>query len=152
MLIYGSTNCQNFWGQWNLATAIPLNLATQLSVQRNMICFGSNTTDANICIYTAGATSTVKQVALGVSFPANRPPSFPSTDWFKFTLNWDLTKIYYKAFNTSTGVVVSGSFTPLVADIPATSTSLYPQCVRVMGTPNATGAGRLQVQRFGVYY
>ena len=76
-----------------------------------MICFGSNTTDANICIYTAGASSTVKQVDLGVSFPANRPSGSVSTDWFKFTLYWDTTKFYYKAHNTTTNVIVSGTFT-----------------------------------------
>ena len=61
---YNSNNCQNFFGLWNLSSAIPLaQIATaQLSVLRNMICFGSNTTDTNICIYTAGASSTVKQV------------------------------------------------------------------------------------------
>ena len=117
-----------------------------------MICFGSDTDDANICIYTAGASSTVKQVDLGASFPANRPSGSPSTDWFKLTLYWDLTNVYYKAHNTTTGVIVSGSFTPLLTDMPSTSISLYPQVLRAMGTPNTTGAGKLQVQRFGVYY
>jgi hypothetical protein len=148
--VYNANNSQNFWGLWNLSTQIGLTQANQLSVQRNMICFGSNTTDANICIYTGGASSTVKQVDLGASFPANRPSGASSTDWFKFTLYWDTAKFYYKAVNTTTGVIVSGTFTALVADIPAISISLFPQCVRVKGTP--TGVARLQVQRFGVYY
>jgi hypothetical protein len=59
---YHSNNCQNFWGLWNIANAIPLTQTIQLSVQRNMICFGSDTNDPNICIYTAGPLSTVKQV------------------------------------------------------------------------------------------
>ena len=63
-----------------------------------------------------------------------------------------MTNIYYKAHNTTTNVIVSGSLTPLVADIPATSFTLYPQCVRVMGSLNSSGQARLQVQRFGVYY
>ncbi len=53
---------KNFWGLWNLSSQISLAQATQLAVQRNRLCFGSNTTDANIC--------TVKQVDLGASFPA----------------------------------------------------------------------------------
>ena len=154
--VYNANNCQNFWGLWNLSTAIPLTQAIQLSVQRNMICFGSDTNDPNICIYTAGASSTVKQVDLGISFPANRPSTTPtvfaSTDFYKFNLYWDTTKFYYKAHNTTTNVIVSGTFTALAADIPATSIQLYPQCVRVMGTPNTNGSARLQVQRFGVYY
>lgn len=149
---YNANNCQNFWGLWGLATAIPLNQATQLSTRTNMICFGSDTNDPNICIYTAGASSNIKQVDLGASFPANRPSGSVSTDWFKFTLYWDTTKFYYKAHNTTTNVIVSGTFTPLVADIPATTITLYPQCARVMGTPQSTGQARLQVQRFGVYY
>ena len=86
-----------------------------------MICFGSNTNDANICIYTAGATSTVKQVDLGAAFPANRPSTTPtvfaSTDFYKFNLYWDTTKFYYKAHNTTTNVIVSGTFTALVSDM-----------------------------------
>lgn len=147
---YNANNCQNFWGCWNIP--VTLNQATQLSVQRNMICFGSDTNDPNICIYTAGALSTVKQVDLGASFPANRPSGAVSTDFFKFTLYWEGSTIYYKAVNTTTGVIVSGSFVPLATDMPLTTLILYPQCLRAMGTPNATNACRLQVQRFGVYY
>ena len=137
-----------------MSSAIPLAqaAANQLSVLRNMICFGSNTTDTNICIYTAGAASTVKQVDLGASFPANRPVGTLSTDFFKFSLYWDTSKFYYKAVNTTTNVIVSGTFTALAADIPATTTNLYPQCIRVQGSPQSNGQGRLQVQRFGVYY
>ena len=149
---YNSNNCQNFFGLWKLSTAIPLTQATQLSVQRNMICFGSNTTDANICIYTAGASSTVKPVDLGSSFPANRPVSSLSTDFFKFTLYWDTVKFYYKAVNTTTGVIVSGTFTASASDIPAPTANLYPQCLRIQGTPQSNGQGRLQVQRLGIYY
>lgn len=150
--VYNSNNCQNFWGLWNLSTQVGLTQAIQLSTRTNMICFGSDTNDANICIYTAGASSTVKQVDLGASFPSNRPSGALSTDWFKFSLYWDTSKFYYKAVNTTTDVVVSGTFTALVADIPAIGISLFPQCVRVMGTPQANGQARLQVQRFGVYY
>ena len=150
--VYNANNCQNFFGLWNLSTQIPLTQATQLSTQFNFIGFGSNTTDSNICIYTGGSASTVKQVDLGSSFPANRPSGALSTDWFKFNLYWDTTKFYYKAVNTTTGVVVSGTFTPLVANIPATSINLFPQCLRIMGTPQSNGQARLQVQRFGVYY
>ena len=149
---YNANNCQNFWGLWNVATGIVLNQSTQLSVQRNMICFGSNTTDANICIYTAGASSTVKQVDLGANFPANRPSGALSTNFYRFSFYWDGTKIYYKAINTTLNITVQGSFTPLTTDIPATTISLYPQCVRVMGTPQSNGQARLQVQRFGVFY
>ena len=122
------------------------------SCTRNMVCFGSDTDDTNICIYTGGASSTVKQVDLGVSFPANRPAGSLSTDWFKFTIYWDTTKFFYKAVNTTTNVSVSGTFTALAADMPTTSIILFPQCVRVMGTPQTNGQARLQVQRFGVYY
>ena len=149
---YNVNNCQNFWGLWNSSNAIPLTQSIQLSVQRNMICFGSDTNDPNICIYTAGASSTVKQVDLGVSFPANRPSAALSTDWFKFTLYWDVTKIYYKAHNTTTHVIVSGSFTPLAADMPLSNIVLLPQCVRIQGSPQSNGQGRLKVQRFGIYY
>jgi hypothetical protein len=151
---YNANNCQNFFGLWNASTTIPLAQAalSQLSVLRNMICFGSDTNDPNICIYTAGAASTVKQVDLGASFPANRPIGALSTDFFKFTLYWDTSKFYYKAVNTTTHVIVSGTFTALVADMPSTVTNLYPQCVRVMGTPQSNGQAKLQVQRFGVYY
>ena len=150
--VYSSNNCQNFWGLWNVATGIPLNQTTQLSVQRNMICFGSNSTDLNICIYTGGATSTVKQVDLGSNFPSNRPSGSLSTNFYRFSFYWDGTKIYYKAINTTLNITVQNSFTPLSTDIPASTISLYPQCVRVIGTPNANGQGRLQVQRFGVFY
>jgi len=74
------------------------------------------------------------------------------TDFFKFSLYWDTSKFYYKAVNTTTNVVVSGTFTALVADIPQTTISLYPQCCRVQGDPNTTGQAQLRVQRFGVYY
>ena len=151
-IAYNANNCQNFFGLWNLSTQIPLNQTTQLSVQRNMVCFGSDTDDTNICIYTAGVSSTVKQVDLGVSFPANRPAGSSSTDWFKFTIYWDTTKFFYKAVNTTANVVVSGTFTALAADIPAINIILFPQCVRIMGTPQTNGQSRLQVQRFGVYY
>ena len=150
--VYNANNCQNFWGLWNVATGIPLNQVNQLSAQRNHICFGSNTTDTNICIYTAGASSTVKQVDLGSNFPANRPSGALSTNFYRFSFYWDGTKIYYKAINTTLNITVQNSFTPLSTDIPASTISLYPQCVRVIGTPNANGQGRLQVQRFGVFY
>ena len=58
---------------------------------------------------------------------------------------WDTSKFYYKAHNTTTNVIVSGIFTALVADIPATSINLFPQCVRVMGLPQSNGQARLQV-------
>jgi hypothetical protein len=150
--VYNANNCQNFWGLWNVATGIVLSQATQLSVQRNMICFGSNSTDTNICIYTAGASNTVKQVDLGASFPSNRPSASASTNFYRFSFYWDGTKIYYKAINTTLNITVQGSFTPLSTDIPASTISLYPQCVRVMGTPQSNGQARLQVQRFGVFY
>ena len=150
--VYNANNCQNFWGLWNVATGIPLNQVNQLSAQRNHICFGSNTTDTNICIYTAGASSTVKQVDLGSNFPANRPSGALSTNFYRFSFYWDGTKIYYKAINTTLSITVQGSFTPLSTDIPASTISLYPMCVRVMGTPQSNGQARLQVQRFGVFY
>ena len=149
---YNVNNCQNFWGLWNVSTAIPLAQTTQLSVQRNMICFGSNTTDANICIYTAGALNTVKQVDLGANFPSNRPSGAASTNFYRFSFYWDGTKIFYKAINTTSNITVQGSFTPLATDMPISSISLYPQCLRIMGSPNTTGQARLQVQRFGVFY
>jgi len=147
-------NCQNFIGLWNVAPAIILNQATQLSVQRNMICFGSNTTDANLCIYTAGALNTVRQVNLGVYFPANRPALTVSTDWYKLSLYWDGTVVYYRAINTLYPNIpaanLSGSFTPLASDMPPTSTAMHPQILRIMGTPNGATQGKLQIQRFGI--
>ena len=149
---YNANNCQNFWGLHNATTQIVLNQATQLSTRRNMICFGSDTDDPNICIYTAGLSTTVKQVDLGTSFPANRPSGAASTDIFKLALWWDKTTVYYKAFNETLNVTVHGSFTPNASDMPQTSISIYPQCVRVMGTPQSNGQAKLQVQRFGVYH
>lgn len=143
---------QNFWGLNNVATAMPLNQTTQLSTQRNMICFGSNTTDVNLCIYTAGASTTVKQVDLGANFPSNRGSGADPTNFFRLALYWDGVKIYYKAINTTLNITVHGSFTPLSTDMPATSFSLYPQCVRVQGSPQSTTGTRLKVQRFGVFY
>jgi hypothetical protein len=143
---------QNFWGLWNLSTALPLNQTIQLSVQRNMICYGSNTTDVNLCIYTAGATSTVKQVDLGTDFPSNRTSGADPTFFYRLSLYWDGTTIYYKAINTTTNITAQGSFTPLSTDIPASTISLYPQCVRIQGTPSSTTGSRLKVQRFGVFY
>lgn len=149
---YNANNCQNFWGLWNATTTITLTQANQLSTRRNMICFGSDTNDANICIYTAGLSTTVLQVDLGASFPANRPSGAASTDIFKLALWWDKTTVYYKAFNETQNVVIHGNFTPNASDMPQTSISIYPQCVRVMGTPQSNGQAKLQVQRFGVYH
>jgi hypothetical protein len=149
---YNANNCQNFWGLWNLTTQIPLTQATQLSTRRNMICFGSDTDDPNICIYTAGVGTTVKQVDLGTSFPANRPSGSVSTDIYKLALWWDKTNVYYKAFNETQNVVVHGFFTPNATDMPQTSVNIYPQCVRIMGTPQTNGQAKLQVQRAGVYH
>ena len=92
----------------------------------------------------------VKQVDLGASFPSNRTSGSVSTDWFKFTLYWDTSKFYYKAHNTTTNVIVSGSFSS--AAIPATSIQLYPQCLRAMGASQTSNSCKLKVQRFGVYY
>ena len=100
----------------------------------------------------AGALNTVKQVDLGTNFPANRPSGALSTNFYRFSFYWDGTKIYYKAINTTLNITVQGSFTPLSTDIPVSTISLYPQCVRVMGTPQSNGQARLQVQRFGVFY
>jgi len=151
---YHANNCQNFWGVSNLISSLPLEQTVQLSVQRNIIGFGSDTNDPNICIYTGGASSTVKQIDLGSSFPANRPTIAlgASTDFFKFTLYWEGPTIYYKAVNTTTHVIVSGSFVPLATDMPIASIVLFPQCIRIMGSPQVSGQAKLQVQRFGVYY
>ena len=151
---YNANNCQNFWGVSNLLASLPLDQSIQLSVQRNIIGFGSDTNDPNICIYTGGASNTVKQVDLGSSFPANRPTIAlgASTDFFKFTLYWEGSTIYYKAVNTTTHVIVSGSFIPLATDMPLASLVLFPQCIRIMGSPQVSGQAKLQVQRFGVYY
>lgn len=147
-------NCQNFVGLWNVAPAIILNQTTQLSDQRNMICFGSNTTDANLCIYTGGASSTVKQVDLGVYFPSGRLSAAVMADWFKLSLYWDGTTVYYRAINTlypTTALAnISGSFTPLATDMPPTTTAMYPQILRIMGTPSGAAQGKLQIQRFGI--
>jgi len=149
---FASSAPQNFWGLWNLSTALPLNQTTQLSIQRNMICFGSATADVNVCIYTAGASSTVKQVDLGTDFPSNRTSGADPTFFYRLALYWDGTKIYYKAINTTSNITVRGSFTPLITDIPASTINLYPQCVRIQGTPSSTTGSRLKVQRFGVFY
>ena len=155
---YNSNNCQNFFGLWNGAPTPTLNQASQISTRLNYIGFASNTTDANICIYSASATSgsTIKHVDLGGYFPANRPAGSVSTDWLKLCLYWDGTTMYYKAVNTSlptttAQATVSGSFTPLSTQIPATTLSLFPQCVRIMGTPRSDGQARLIVKRFGVF-
>ena len=153
----GSTftpNCQNFIGLWNVAPAIVLDTATQLSVQRNMICFGSNSTDTNLCIYTGGASNTVRQVNLGVYFPSGRPSAAVSADWFKLSLYWDGTTVYYRAINTLYPTIadanISGSFTPLATDMPPTTTAMYPQILRVMVLGNGVAQGKLQIQRFGI--
>jgi len=143
---------QNFWGLWNASTAVPLSSTVPLSSQRNMICFGSSTADLNICIYTAGASNTVKQVDLGSNFLSNRLSAADSTFFYRLSLYWDGAKIYYKAINTTLNITVQGSFTPLSTDIPASTISLYPQCSRIMGSPNTSTSARLKVQRFGVFY
>jgi hypothetical protein len=145
-----SPGIQNFFGLYNLSTAPALSSTVSITSLLNCILFGSSTTDANICIYTADASTMVKQVDLGVSFPSNRTSGSVSTDWFKFTLYWDTSKFYYKAHNTTTNVIVSGSFSS--AAIPATSIQLYPQCIRVMGAAQTSNSCKLKVQRFGVYY
>ena len=132
--------------------APPLNSSTQLSTRRNMICFGNATGDNNLCIYTAGALSTVKQVDLGADFPSNRTSGADPTTFYRLAFYWDGTKIHYKAINTTLNITAQGSFTPLITDIPATTISLYHQCVRIQGTPSATTGARLKVQRFGVFY
>ena len=141
------------FGLWPSSTPPSLTQAVQLSVRLNHIVFGSNTTDPNICIYTAGpAGVSNKQVDLGSSFPANRPSANPSTDWLKLALWWDgSTTMYYKAVNETLNVTVTGSFIPLAGQIPIPTFTLYPQCCRVMGTPNASGQARLIVKRFGVF-
>lgn len=154
---YNANNCQNVFGLWPSATSPSLTQAVQLSARNNFIVFGSNTTDANICIYTSGAIgAAIKQVDLGGYFPANRPAGIASTDWLKLCLYWDGTTIYYKAVNTSlpTSTVqatVTGSFVPLASQIPISTLTLYPQCCRVMGTPQSNGQARLIVKRFGVF-
>ena len=117
-----------------------------------MICFGNNYTDTTLCIYTAGALSTVKQVDLGANFPSNRPSAADPTYFYRLSFYWDGTKIHYKAINTTLNITVQGSFTPLSTDMPATTISLYPQCARIMGSPGSTTGTRLKVQRFGVFY
>lgn len=146
------SNSQNFWGLNNTATAPPLSSSVQLSTRRNMICFGNATADNNLCIYTAGALSTVKQVDLGIDFPSNRTSGADPTIFYRLAIYWDGTKIYYKAINTTTNITAQGSFTPLSTDMPLSSISLYPQCLRIQGTPSATTGARLKVQRFGVFY
>lgn len=146
----GTAVPQNFWGLWNLSTAIPLNSTTQLLSRRDLIGFGSSQADANICIFTCSASVSIKAVDLGSSFPANRTSGAVSTDIFQLALWWDLTKVYYKAVNTTLNITVSGSFTPTV--MPTNTISLYPQCCRIAGSGGTASSCRLQVQRFGVYY
>ena len=145
-----SPGIQNFFGLYNLSTAPALSSTVPVTSLLSCILFGSSTTDANICIYTADAITMVKQVDLGASFPSNRPLGAVSTDWFKLTLYWDTSKFYYKAHNTTTNVIVSGSFSS--AAIPATSIQLYPQCLRAMGAAQTSNSCKIKVQRFGVYY
>jgi len=149
---YNANNCQNFYGLWNTNTGVGLTQALQLSTRTNFIAFGSNTTDSNICIYTGGASSTVKQVDLGSAFPANRPSGSVSTDFFRLSMyyNQPTNTVYYKAINITQNVTVMSSFTPTVASMPLSSVALYPQVNRTMGTPQTNGQARLQVQRFGV--
>ena len=151
---YSANNCQNVFGLWSSSSAPSLSQTVQLSARANHIVFGSNTTDPNICIYTAGpsGTGSNKQVDLGSSFPANRPSANASTDWLKLCLWWDgSTTMYYKAVNETLNVTVSGSFVPTAGQMPISTFTLYPQCCRVMGTPNASGQARLIVKRFGVF-
>jgi hypothetical protein len=149
-----AAGCQNFFGLYNNYIPPALNATTPLTAQLSYICFGSSTADANICIYTAGAGagSAVKQVDLGADFPSNRTAGAISTDWFKLTLYWDETNIYYKAVNTLMNSTVSGSFTPLAINMPISSIPLYPLCFRAMGSNATNSSCRLKVQRFGVYY
>ena len=151
---HSANNCQNVFGLWSSATPASLNQSTQLSTRTNLIVFGSNTTDPNICIYTCGAlaANNSKHVDLGSSFPANRPSANASTDWLKLALWWDgATTMYYKAVNETLNVTVTGSFNPTSAQIPIPTFTLYPQCCRIMGTPSASGQGKLIVKRFGVF-
>lgn len=150
---YNVNNCQNVFGLWSSSSPPSLSQSVQLSVRLNHIVFGSDTNDPNICIYTAGAAGVSnKQVDLGSSFPANRPSANASTDWLKLCMYWDgSTTLYYKAVNTTLNVTVSGSFVPIAGSIPISTFTLYPQCCRVMGTPNASGQAKLIVKRFGVF-
>jgi len=119
-----------------------------------MICFGSNPTDTNLCIYTGGASNTVRQVNLGVYFPSGRISSAVSADWFKLSLYWDGTTVYYRAINTLYPTIpaanLSGFFTPLASDMPPTTTAMYPQILRIMVIGNGVAQGKLQIQRFGI--
>lgn len=151
---HSANNCQNVFGLWGSATPASLNQSTQLSTRTNLIVFGSNTTDPNICIYTCGAlaANNSKHVDLGSSFPANRPSANASTDWLKLALWWNgSTTMYYKAVNETLNVTVTGSFNPTPDQIPVSTFTLYPQCCRIMGTPSASGQGKLIVKRFGVF-
>lgn len=150
---YNVNNCQNVFGLWSSSTPPSLSQSVQLSARANHIVFGSDTNDPNICIYTAGAAAgSNKQVDLGSSFPANRPSANASTDWLKLCLWWDgSTTMYYKAVNETLNVTVTGSFVPTAGQIPIPTFTLYPQCCRVMGSPNSSGQARLIVKRFGVF-
>jgi hypothetical protein len=151
---YNENNCQNFFG---VSYALQnLNQTTQLSDARTMIGFGSNTTDTNLCIYSASNTVTTKLVDLGVSFPANRTSlAVQPKEFFRLSYWWDgLYTLYYKCYASNqlagTGVIVSGSV--LMPTRPPTNAPLLCTISRTMGTPNTTGQAKLAVQKAGVWY
>ena len=150
---YNANNCQNFFGvSSNIQN---LNQTTQLSDRRSMIGFGSNTTDANLCIYSASSLATVKLVDLGVNFPTNILPSGSfNQNWYRLAFWWDgISLLHYKCNVTNatagTGITVSGS---VPIPIRPESSSLYSTITRTMGTPQSNGQAKLAVQKAGVWY
>jgi hypothetical protein len=150
---YNANNCQNFFGvSSNIQN---LNQTTQLSDRRSMIGFGSNTTDANLCIYSASSLATVKLVDLGVNFPTNILPSGSfNQNWYRLAFWWDgISLLHYKCNVTNatagTGITVSGS---VPIPIRPESSSLYSTITRTMGTPQSNGQAKLAVQKAGIWY
>jgi hypothetical protein len=115
---YGTSNAskRDLIGFRSTAAEVP-NIAynTTGNTYHNSFFIGSDTTDANLCVYHSAA-ATPTRIDLG--------PNFPSTlanVWYRIRIQGSANGFFYRVRNRSTGEVTEGTIT---TNIPSTTTLL----------------------------
>jgi hypothetical protein len=115
---YGSSNAnkRDLVGFRSTAADVP-NTAynTTGNTYHNTFFIGSDTTDANLCVY-HGAAATPTRIDLGPNFPATL-----ANVWYRVRIEGDSNGFFYRVRNRSSGEVTEGTIT---TNIPSETTLL----------------------------
>jgi hypothetical protein len=110
-----NANKRDLVGFRNVAAVVP-NTAFSAAgtTYSNHFFVGSDTTDANLCVYHAAGGAVPTRIDLGPSFPTS-----VSGNWYRVRIEGNSSGMFYRVRNRSTGAVAEGTVTSNIPGLNA---------------------------------